>query len=129
MAQRKVETMQRLKEVMGGSVDDTTILNAMIMNHDDFERSLNYLLEGNFESHQQPHQQQQLRQSITDAFTTTPIKSDSQWPSTTTSGQNPSSYPSNQSQADHSCFSRLESAAFTVSHSVGRTNLMNQTNK
>ncbi|KNZ49774.1 hypothetical protein VP01_479g4 [Puccinia sorghi] len=60
MAQRKVETMQRLKEVMGGSVDDTTILNAMIMNHDDFERSLNYLLEGNFESHQQPHQQQQL---------------------------------------------------------------------
>ncbi|PLW06347.1 hypothetical protein PCASD_22507 [Puccinia coronata f. sp. avenae] len=85
MAQlQQVQTLQRLKEVMGESVDDTTILNAMMIHHGDFERTLNYLLEGNFENlPQQSHQQQQLRQSITDAFTTTPIRSDSQWLPTT----------------------------------------------
>jgi hypothetical protein len=75
-----VQTVRRLKEVMGESVDDTTILNAMMIHNGDFERTLNYLLEGNFENlPQQSHQQQQLRQSITDAFTTTPIRSNSQW--------------------------------------------------
>ncbi|PLW25041.1 hypothetical protein PCANC_28355 [Puccinia coronata f. sp. avenae] len=69
---------------MGESVDDTTILNAMMIHNGDFERTLNYLLEGNFENlPQQSHQQQQLRQSITDAFTTTPIRSNSQWLPTT----------------------------------------------
>ncbi|PLW38727.1 hypothetical protein PCASD_11525 [Puccinia coronata f. sp. avenae] len=51
---------------MGESVDDTTILNAMMIHNGDFERTLNYLLEGNFENlPQQSHQQQQLRHKPT----------------------------------------------------------------
>ncbi|KAA1104415.1 hypothetical protein PGT21_022675 [Puccinia graminis f. sp. tritici] len=75
MAYRQTENINRIREVMGESIDEPTITKALLLNNNDFERTLNYILEGNCEE-----QQDQLRQSITDAFTTTPIKSNP-WPS------------------------------------------------
>jgi hypothetical protein len=75
MAYRQTENIKRIREVMGESIDEPTITKALLLNNNDFERTLNYILEGNCEE-----PQDQLRQSITDAFTTTPIKSNP-WPS------------------------------------------------
>ncbi|OAV95855.1 hypothetical protein PTTG_04903 [Puccinia triticina 1-1 BBBD Race 1] len=72
---KKMENILRIKEVMGDSIAEITIINALHLHDNDFEKTLNYILEGNCE------EQDQLRQSITDAFTTTPIRANSQWPS------------------------------------------------
>lgn len=79
------ENLDRVKEVMGETFDDRTILKALTIHQNDFERAINYLLEGNLSSSSvaptqlyhpttTSHAQHQLRQSITDAFTTTPSK-------------------------------------------------------
>ncbi|POW18221.1 hypothetical protein PSHT_06080 [Puccinia striiformis] len=58
---RKMDNIQKVKEVMGDAFDQQTIIDALNINNNDFERAINYLLESNFDH--------QLSQSITEAFT------------------------------------------------------------
>ncbi|KAH9461169.1 hypothetical protein Pst134EA_017479 [Puccinia striiformis f. sp. tritici] len=56
-----MDNIQKVKEVMGDAFDQQTIIDALNINNNDFERAINYLLESNFDH--------QLSQSITEAFT------------------------------------------------------------
>ncbi|MBW0487096.1 hypothetical protein O181_026811 [Austropuccinia psidii MF-1] len=66
------ENIARVKEVMGNTYEDKVILKALTINQNNFERALNYLLEGHLNSQSDDPATDQLRQSLTDAFTNTP---------------------------------------------------------
>lgn len=68
MAELLDQNINRVKEVMGETYTNEQIIKALNFHQNDFEKALNYLLEGPYED-LQPNSTDQLRQSISAAFT------------------------------------------------------------
>lgn len=67
MADLMDQNISRVKEVMGDVYSNEQIIKALNFHQNDFEKALNYLLEGPHEEIQS-NPTDQLRQSISDAF-------------------------------------------------------------